>query len=150
MNAIPHKGQKLAIGEEFIIYFFWLLVQTFVIIILEELHLLPGDMLGVQIDYRYYTFNIDTYTYACIIVGGFYTAVGCLIMILHEVNSRGWWFRMIGWYLLYLPLSFLAFYYEVGWRVADVWFAPVLWVGEIELVWYIQKKKQAETDRLEE
>ena len=48
---------------------------------------------------------------------------------------------MICWYLLYLPLTYLFFYDGIGWRVVDVWFAPLLWVGEIEVVYHIEKKK---------
>lgn len=136
-----YKEGEQEVGKGLVFFVCWLIVQTVVIIILEGFHLLPGDLLGVELRPRYYPFaRVDVYTTMCGLVGIIYTGIGCIIMRLHEVNSSGWWLRMIGWYLLYLPLTYLFFYYEIGWRVADVWFAPILWVGEIELVYHIQKK----------
>lgn len=137
-----YKEGEREVGKGLAFFVGWMIIQTIVIVILDGLHLLPGDFLGIEVEYRYYGYlPFDSYTLACCFVGTLYTGIGCVTMRLHEVNSMGWWLRMIFWYLLYLPLSYLFFYSDIGWRVADVWLAPLLWIGEIELVYHIQKKK---------
>ena len=133
------KEGELEIGKGLMHLAFWMMFQAFIICLLESAHLLPGDLLGIDFEY-----NLDSshshFTLSCGIIGFIYTTVGCFILRRHEVNSRGWWTRMVIWYVVYLPLAFLAFYYELGWRVIDVWFCPILWVGEIELIYHLQKK----------
>ena len=132
-----NKEGEYEIGKGLLHFVGWMLIQSFVIIVLESLHLLPGEYINEGMDYSHFR---DYFTLYCGLVGAIYTAIGCIIITQHEVNSLGWWRRCIGWYLAYLPLSFLAFYDDLWWGVVDVWLAPVLWVGEIELVYHIQKK----------
>ena len=135
------KEGEHEVGKGLMHLAFWMLFQAFVIGLLESIHLLPGDLLGIDFDYNSDIHGYpEVFTLYCGMVGLIYTTIGCFILRLHEVNSKGWWIRVCVWYVVYLPLAFLAFYYEIGWRVVDVWFAPILWVGEIELIYHLQKK----------
>ena len=132
-----NKEGEREVGKGLAHFLCWMTIQASVIVILEGLHLLPGDVLGRPIDYSELPIEFTLY---CGVIGGIYTAVGCLIILKHEVNTKGWWLNSLGWYLLYLPLSYLAFYDYIGWRVVDVWIAPILWIGEIELIYFLQIK----------
>ena len=127
------------VGKGLLHFIFWMFFQAFVIIVLELLHILPGDFFEEPLQYKGSFYYPDTYMVACTMIGTVYTFVGCLVIRKHEVNTKGWWFWVIGLYLAYLPLTYLFFDNVYGLRILDVWAAPLLWALEIELVYHIQK-----------
>ena len=137
------KDNERSIGKGLLHLVFWMWFQTFVIAILDSFGVLPGDLLGMEpFPTGYYIvekFYYDPYTLLCAYAGCIYTTIGCIILVRFEVNTRGWWQRVVLWYTIYLLVAFAAFYDLIGWRVVDVWSAPVLWMGEIELIYYLQK-----------
>ena len=140
------------IGRGILLLLFWLPMQAIIIIILEELHLLPshlGIALGWEADppdghslFRY----VDLYTEACAFCGFTYTAIGCVLLSEYGLNSGKWWKKFSLWYLAYFILTWL-FFFGAGSIHLDIWFAPLLWLGELELVhWIVSsiKKKRNE------
>ena len=128
------------VGRGLLLFIFWMVFQATVIVVLDCLEVLPGDLLGIaRYDWRLHNY-FDTYTIGCAEIGTVYTAIGCAIMLRHEVNSRGWWKWIAFLYPAYLFLTYVLFVSAIGWRVIDVWSAPLLWIGEIELIYHLQKR----------
>lgn len=127
------------VGKGLLHFIFWMFIQGFVIIVLELLHVLPGDFFEEPLQYKGAFYHPDTYMVACAMIGTFYTFIGCLVIRKYEVNSLWWWLWVIGLYLVYLLLTYLLFDNVYGLRILDVWVAPVLWVLEIEMIYHIQK-----------
>ena len=137
------KENDRSIGKGLLQLIFWMWLQTFVIAVLDSFGVLPGDLLGLDpAPSGYYiveTFYYDPYTMLCAYAGCLYTTIGCIVLVRFDVNTRGWWLRVLFWYLAYLLFAFPAFFDLVGWRIIDVWSAPVLWVMEIEIIYHLQK-----------
>jgi hypothetical protein len=134
------KDNEHEVGRGLLLFIFWMVFQATVITVLDCLWALPGDILGMERPEWYGHFYIDLYTMACGEVGAIYTAIGCAIMLRHEVNSRGWWKWIAILYPIYLFLAYALFIDAIGWRVIDAWSAPLLWIGEIELIYHLQKR----------
>lgn len=96
-----NKEGEREVGKGLAHFICWMVIQASIIVILEGLHLLPGDLLGIPIDYNSVTKFPETFTYYCGIIGGIYTAIGCMIILKYEVNTKEWWLHFCGWYLLY-------------------------------------------------
>lgn len=80
----------------------------------------------------------DYYTMYCFGVGIFYTGVGCVLLSAYGLNTHKWWKGYTCWYIAYILLTLLNIE-TIGSLILDVWLAPLLWLGELELVHWIQK-----------
>ena len=95
-----------------------------------------------------YVFNV-CFTLAVIT----YTIIGVIINNRIPINTKKWWKAVGIFYAAYLVLSFLGGVLIGGqwfwdstsiYLMAVVWIAPVLWLGEMEIVhwyWRYQRKK---------
>ena len=120
-----------------------------------------------QYSYRYYGIWSSMTMYVFDICFTFtviaYTIIGVVINNRFPINSRKWWKTIGICYATYLVLTFLGgaliggrwFWDGTGnYLMAVVWIAPVLWLGEMEVVhWYLSNQQRqclsiAENDRL--
>ena len=131
---------------------FWLCIQICVIIALEILGLLPSRLFHVGLYGIQGTIAGYVYTHVCCIVGVVYTITGAIIMEKEAINSKRWWLIVGGNYLLFIIVTAIGMLYAQGawfWEgygayLLDVWFAPILWLVEIEIVhlyWTNQRQK---------
>lgn len=142
------------IGYELLSFVFWLPIQAIIIGFLDAFGILPSTIAialgwgGQPLTSHHFPFAIDYYTTVCAYIGAAYTAVGCFLLSAYNINTSKWWKKVAVWYVAYLLLTALLIP-EIGSFILDVWFAPVLWLGEIELVnWvqcYISNNKQRKT-----
>ena len=107
---------------------------------------------GIWVSMNMYVFDL-CFTFTVIA----YTIIGVVINNRFPINSRKWWKTVGICYAFYLVLSFLGgaliggqwFWDGTGiYLMAVVWIAPVLWLGEMEVVhWYLsnQQKKCLES-----
>lgn len=84
------------------------------------------------------------YTRNCCIVGLAYTIIGTIILEKVPINTNRWWIIIGFCYVLFMILT------AAGWPaqaegyvvyLLDVWLAPLLWLGEIELFHYYLSSK---------
>ena len=137
------KNTERKIGYGLLNFVFWVPVQTILIIFQEQLGLLPSRiarLLGwaaVYPDMHYFRMFGDYYTMICAVVGCAYTAVGCILLSEYSLNTSKWWKGFWLWYIVYVVLTaFLTV--GIGSLILDVWLAPIVWLGELELVHWIQ------------
>ncbi len=84
------------------------------------------------------------YTIACCVVGLVYTIVGSVILEKVPINTKRWWAIVGCCYVLFMILTAAgmlmvqgAWFWEgYGAFLLDVWLAPLLWLGEIELFYF--------------
>ena len=139
--------ERSQVGDELVLFLFWLPVQAFIIMLLESLNLLPSDFLKnvlhiedvVEWEAYMHTFGtLETgYTFFCMLVGIVYTFVGCLLISEYGACTKSWWKKVSVWYLIYVPCATCLFLFDFGpVALADVLAAPLLWFGEIALLEY--------------
>lgn len=136
---------------------FWLLIQAGI--------LNNALSFAIALDpyrFRYYgiwgsmTMNVFDLCFTFTVIA--YTIIGVVINNRIPINSRKWWKTISICYATYLVLTFIGgaliggqwFWDGTGvYLIAVVWIAPVLWLGEMEVVhWYLsnqQKKYLANT-----
>ena len=100
---------------------------------------------GIWVSMTMYVFDLY-FTFTVIA----YTIIGVVINDRIPINSRKWWKTISICYATYLVLTFLGgaliggqwFWDGTGiYLIAVVWIAPVLWLGEMEVVhWYLNKR----------
>ena len=133
------------VGYGLLNFLFWVPMQTILIILQERIELLPSRMataLGwkaIYPDPYHHTFILDDYTALCGFIGCAYTAVGCVLLSAYGLNTTKWWKGFLLWYMAYIPLT-MIFIPSIGSLVLDVWLAPIVWLGELELIHLIQSK----------
>jgi hypothetical protein len=126
-------------------FMFWVPMQTILIVIQERLGLLPSRLataLGWKAIYPdpfHHAFIFDDYTTLCGFIGCAYTAVGCVQLSAYGLNTIRWWKGFLLWYMAYIPLT-MVFIPIIGSLILDVWLAPIVWLGELELVYWIKSK----------
>ena len=138
MSKQLKKGSLLSI---ILTTLFWLCVQVCVIIAIEILVLLPSRLFhvgpyGIRGAVARYAF-----TWACCLVGLVYTITGSIIIEKVPINTKRWWIIVGCCYALFMIITgagMLAvqgawFWEGYGVYILDVWLAPLLWLGEIEL-----------------
>lgn len=139
------------LGYELLSFVFWLPMQAIIIGLLDASGILPSTIAialgwgGQPLTSHHFPFAIDYYTTVCAYIGAAYTAVGCFLLSAYNINTSKWWKSVVIWYVAYLILTALLIP-SIGSLILDIWFAPVLWLGELELVnWiqcYISKKRK--------
>lgn len=125
----------------------WLCVQLCVILAIEHLRLLPTYLLGVSIYCAQGLLYSLLYTISCCLVGLVYTTVGCIILDTVPINTKRWWLIVGMCFAIYMILTaVLMVYFQGPWfwegygaYLLDVWLAPFLWLGEIELYHLIKR-----------
>lgn len=126
-------------------FLFWVPMQTILIIVQETLGLLPSRLataLGWKAIYPdpfIRAFIFDDYTTLCGFIGCAYTAVGCVMLSAYGLNTTKWWKGFLLWYGAYVLLT-MIFIPIIGSLILDVWLAPIVWLGELELVHWIRSK----------
>ena len=140
---MENKKEVRQIGRGILLLLFWLPIQAIIIIILEELHLLPS-YLGIALGWPadppggHTLFRLfDEYTELCLFCGFTYTSIGCVLLSEYGLNTGKCWKKFTLWYLAYFILTWLVFF-DSGSTHLDVWFAPILWLGELELARLIE------------
>lgn len=129
---------------------FWLPMQLLIIIFIEYLGILPSNLIqgkewlfGIQ-----GTFANFAYTVACCIMGLVYTIIGSILISKVPLGSRKFWIWFTSLYVIYMGLSLHGMMqYEGAWffegygcYILDVWFAPLLWLGELFLSKHIYRQ----------
>ena len=127
----------------------WLCVQLCVILAIEYLRILPTNLLGVSI-YGGIKGAVCSYAYtlSCCLVGLIYTVVGCIILDIIPINTKRWWHTVGICFAIYMVLTAILmwlvqgpwFWEGYGAYILDVWLAPMLWLGEIELFHWIKRQ----------
>ncbi len=137
------------LGPGLLMFIFWMLVQVIIIVFLEGAGLLPsriGAALGWEPLHIIMHHGYDFYTELCFYIGIAYTGVGCILLTMHGINTPKWWKAFLLCYFVYVLLT-AVFGLEIGSLILDIWFAPIIWLGELELVHWIctsVKEKQNE------
>ena len=140
------------IGRVTLSTMFWLCIQVCIILAVEILRLLPSNLFHVGLYGIQGSIAGYVYTWACCIVGLVYTMIGSIILEKIPINTKRWWITVGICYTLYMILTAVgmltahgAWFWEgYGVFLLDVWLAPLLWLGEIELVhlyWSKQRKE---------
>lgn len=130
---------------------FWLLIQAGI--------LNNALSFAIALDpnsYRYYgiwgsmTMNVFDLCFTFTVIA--YTIIGVVINDRIPINSRKWWKTISICYATYLVLTFLGgaliggqwFWDGTGiYLMAFVWIAPLLWLGEMEIVhWYLSNQRK--------
>ena len=146
---LTKANTKREIGRGLFLFIFWMIVQAVVIVFLDLFSMLPstiGIALGWGGEYlRAHTwhFALDYHSCFCGVIGCSYTAIGCMLLSNYGLNSAKWRKKFLMWYFVYVALtSILAF--EIGSYALDIWFAPLLWLLELELynILYIRYNKR--------
>ena len=123
---------------------FWLCVQVCVIIALEILGLQLSRLFHIGLYGIQGSVAGMVYTIACCVVGLVYTIVGSVILEKVPINTKRWWTIVGCCYVLFMILTAAgmlmvqgAWFWEgYGAFLLDVWLAPLLWLGEIELFYF--------------
>lgn len=136
---------------------FWVLFQVTVILFLELVGIRPSKLFGASFFGGPAGGITASMFYAtCFILCVIYTWVGLWINEKHSFNSSHWW-KVVGWsYLAFAIISILGLYAFIGewfregfgWYIVDVWFAPILWLLELELFDLLKKKLSSDSWRL--
>ena len=132
----------------------WLFVQILIIALLYGMGAVPsavimnrlgwGGLSGVEWALNYELLFVPLCYVICLI----YTIAGVVVTNRIPMHSKRWWiitaicyvaFLIITGAGLYLATGY-AFYDACGAAIIDVWLAPLLWLGEIELFLWIVKK----------
>ena len=138
MNLHLKKG---SIWRIILTTLFWLCVQVCVIITIEILGLLPSRLFHVDLYGIQGSIAGFVYTRACCIVGLSYTIIGSIVLEKVPINTTRWWITVGCCYALFMILTAAgmlaaqgAWFWEgYGAYLLDVWLAPLLWLGEIEV-----------------
>ena len=153
----PKKG---AISRIVIFTLFWLFVQIVVISILAQIGLCPSNFFPAG---RYGVRGVIGVFYgiACYCLGLVYTIVGVVVSERMGINTKRWW-KSVGYcflvYVIVTTVGMLAVqgeWFREGFWVflLDMWFAPVLWLAELEIVhlyWENQRRLYLERSENEE
>lgn len=136
---------------------FWILFQVTFILVLELLGLRPSRLFGAS----YFggpAGGISAYSFyfTCLILCVAYTWIGLLMNNKYPLNSSHWWKAVVVLYVAYAVISIVGLYAFIGeWffdgfgqYIADVWFAPILWLGELEVFNLVKKKLDDDSWRL--
>ena len=133
---------------------FWFFVQIGFVVLLYHLGFIPSNIVlngliwggnsGFKWSLNYAMIVVPLCVLCCLI----YTIVGVVVTSKVPVHSKRWWIIASICYLLFLAItgvgSFLAtgyaFYDSYGFAIIDIWIAPLLWLGEVELFLWIENK----------
>ena len=133
---------------------FWFLVQIGIIALLYHIGFIPSHLVldrltwGGNTGFKWalnYTLKVVP---LCVITCLIYTIVGVVVTKKVPIHSKKWWTITSIFYLTFLTISgvwaFLAtgyaFYNSYGFAIIDIWIAPLLWLGEVELfLWLVNK-----------
>ena len=125
----------------------WLFVQILIIALLYGMGEVPsavimnrlgwGGLSGVEWALNYKLLFVPLCYVICLI----YTIAGVVVTNRIPMHSKRWWSVAIICYAVFLAItgigSYIAvgqpFYDGCGTAVIDVWMAPLLWLGEVEL-----------------
>ena len=121
----------------FFYYLIWVIIQIFLLSILEKFKLEPGDFIGKP-RAGMATFEYDFTRDLAILI---YTFIGIKILLKHGINTRQWWKKISVWYLVYAIICsagmlwvMQAWFWEgFGLYLVDVLYLPLLWLLELEL-----------------
>ena len=135
---LTRANTKGEIGRGLLLFLFWMTVQTVVIILLDSFRLLPSTV-GIALGWEgaflkahYWFFALDYHSFICGCIGCVYTAVGCALLSNNGLNTPRWWRKSLLWYTVYVALT-ATLAGEIGSYVLDIWFAPLLWLLELEI-----------------
>lgn len=128
----------------------WMIVQLVVILCFECVRLSPAGLIPtiahthgpVAVMYGI-LFNA-----VCAVIGVIYTTVGIVVCNIFEINSERWWKAILVLYAIYMIITISgmmaamgAWFFEgYGFLILNVWMAPILWIGEMEIWLHIKKK----------
>ena len=148
-----NKLKKGSVFNIILTTLFWLCVQVCVIIAIEILGLLPSRLFHVGLYGIKGAVAGYAYTRACCLVGLVYTITGSIIVEKVSINTKRWWIIIGCCYALFMILTATgmlaaqgAWFWEgYGAYLLDVWLAPLLWLGEIEL-FYLYLSNQMKKD----
>lgn len=139
------------VGRVTLTTLFWLCVQVCIMLAVEILLLLPSDQFHVSLYGSTGAIAGYAYSWTCCIIGLVYTITGSIILETIPINTRRWWIVVGICYGLYMVLTGAGMLFILGewfWKgygayLLDVWLAPLLWLGEIEVVHLYWSKQRA-------
>ena len=125
---------------------FWFFVQIGFIALLYNIGLFPSRLVfdnllwGGQSSINWALSYLSVIPY-CLVICLTYTLVGIIVTKHVPIHSKKWWIIASVCYLAFLIISGLysymmtgyAFYDTYGFAIIDIWVAPILWLGEVEL-----------------
>lgn len=126
----------------------WMLVQLVVLVLLGMVELSPAGIIFYLLHLRVGRFDGIVYNIACILIGMVYTLIGTIVCNTVKINSKTWWLTVSTLYLIYMIVTCVGmmhdmgewFYEGYGFLILDVWLAPLLWLGELELWHHFMEK----------
>ena len=132
---------------------FWFLVQIGFIVLLYNMGLFPSrivldNLLWAGQSSLKWAFSYLSIIPYCLVICLIYTVVGIIVTKHVPIHSKKWWIIASVCYLVFLIISGLcsylmtgyAFYDSYGFAIIDIWFAPILWLGEVELFLFLAEK----------
>lgn len=128
---------------------FWMIAQASCIMAFIILGLFPMYYIHPTMRLGYNGFS-SLYVYSwSIILEIAFTIIGCMIVFNEAVNSKRWWQRLGGLYLLYLSISSAIMLSKMGYQMCngywlcltDIWLLPILWWAEIQVINLIHIKR---------
>lgn len=143
-------------GKIFSSIVFWLPVQLMIILVVEYLGILPSNLSPNKCGFGGPAGGITNmvYTFCCCITGLIYTIAGSILIARVGLGTKKFWIWFAGLYATYLVVTLLGmmanegewFNYGFGCYVLDVWYAPLLWLGELFLAkWIFDSCRKART-----
>lgn len=132
----------------------WVIIQLAVIALLYNLGLVPSRIIldklawGSNTVFRWSLSYAIYFVPCCVLTCVVYTIVGVLVTRSVPIHSKKWWIIATSCYVAFLIITgwgfYLAtgyaFYNDYGAAVIDVWIAPLLWLGEFEINYWIARK----------
>lgn len=138
------KIVAIIIGEAVI----WMIFQFAVIILLNLLHINISHFLasaGIS-----WSVAAMAYSVATLLLGIIYTIVGVSIKYFVGINTPRWWKLFWILYSIYAVSTLLVMYCSLGawffegygYLIIEIWIAPLLWLGELELWEHIRSRRR--------
>ena len=127
---------------------FWIALQIGVITFLECIGIRPHRFIGKGLYFGGPGGGLIAmgFYFVCFCLCSTYTIVGLWLNKKLQMNSHRWWKTVAILYLVYVVLCVGGLYYFIddwffegyGAYAADVCAAPLLWLGELELLRYLK------------
>ena len=132
----------------------WVIVQLVVIALLYNLGLIPSHIVldrlvwGGTSGFKWALSYAIYFVPYCLLICLIYTIVGVLVTKKVPIHSKRWRILAESCYVAFLIITGLgfylvteyAFYDSYGAAVIDVWLAPLLWLGEVEVYLWINER----------
>ena len=132
----------------------WLVVQLSIIALLYNVGFIPSHIVRCRLSWGgnsgfKWALNYMLYFIPyCVLICINYTIVGVLVTRKVPIHSKKWWIIAASCYVAFLIITSLGFYLVIGYAfydaygaaIIDVWLAPLLWFGEVELYLWVSKK----------